>query len=64
MIFTIEPAMQLQDEHQGIRLEDMILMTASGYDNLSSFVPEEIDDIERTMKEPGLSDAFGVKHLR
>ena len=27
MIFTIEPAMQIVDEHLGIRLEDMILIT-------------------------------------
>jgi Xaa-Pro aminopeptidase len=53
-IFTIEPALQILDEHLGIRLEDMILITESGYENLSSFVPIEIDAIERTMREPGL----------
>ncbi len=58
MIFTIEPAMQLVDEHQGLRLEDMILMTDAGFENLSAFVPIEIDEIERVMREPGLSDAL------
>jgi Xaa-Pro aminopeptidase len=53
-IFTIEPAMQLPDEHVGIRLEDMILITDSGYENLSAFVPIEIDAIEATMRERGL----------
>jgi Xaa-Pro aminopeptidase len=53
-VFTIEPALQISDEHIGIRLEDMILITESGYENLSSFVPIEIDAIERTMREPGL----------
>jgi len=53
-IFTIEPAMQLPDEHLGIRLEDMILITDSGYDNLSAFVPIEMDAIEATMREHGL----------
>ncbi len=48
-VFTIEPAMQLPDEHLGIRLEDMILITDAGYENLSAFVPIEIPDIERTM---------------
>ena len=57
MIFTIEPAMQIEDEHLGIRLEDMILITENGYENLSAFVPVEIDAIEKLMKEPGLSDA-------
>jgi Xaa-Pro aminopeptidase len=55
-IFTIEPAMQIEDEHLGIRLEDMILITESGYENLSAFVPVEIDAIERLMAQPGLSD--------
>jgi Xaa-Pro aminopeptidase len=53
-IFTIEPAMQIPEEHIGIRLEDMILITETGYENLSAFVPIEIDDIEHVMKEPGL----------
>ena len=56
-IFTIEPAMQIEDERFGIRLEDMILITEKGYDNMSAFVPVEIDEIEKMMREPGLSDA-------
>jgi Xaa-Pro aminopeptidase len=58
MIFTIEPAMQIVNEHQGLRLEDMILITETGYENLSAFVPVEIDAIERLMKEPGLSHSM------
>ena len=57
MIFTIEPAMQIDDEHLGLRLEDMILITETGYENLSAFVPVEIDAIEKLMAERGLSDA-------
>jgi Xaa-Pro aminopeptidase len=53
-VFTIEPAMQIADEHIGIRLEDMILVTETGYENLSAFVPIDIEAIERTMREPGL----------
>ena len=33
-IFTIEPAMQISDEHLGIRLEDMLLITETGYENM------------------------------
>jgi Xaa-Pro aminopeptidase len=54
-IFTIEPAMTIPDLHLGIRLEDMILMTETGYENLSAFVPVEIPDIEKVMTEPGVS---------
>jgi Xaa-Pro aminopeptidase len=56
-VFTIEPAMQIPEEHIGIRLEDMILITETGYENLSAFVPVEIADIEKTMSKHGLSDA-------
>jgi Xaa-Pro aminopeptidase len=55
-IFTIEPAMIIEDEHIGIRLEDMLLITDTGYENLSAFVPIEIAAIEALMAEPGLSD--------
>ena len=48
-VFTIEPAMTISDEHIGIRLEDMILITADGYENLSASVPIEIADIEKLM---------------
>jgi Xaa-Pro aminopeptidase len=56
-IFTIEPEMRLEGEHLGLRLEDMLLITDSGYENLSAFVPIEIADIEKLMSQPGLTDA-------
>ena len=37
-----------------VRLEDMILITEKGYENLSAFVPIEIADIERMMAQDGL----------
>ncbi len=55
-LFTIEPAMTIPDLHLGIRLEDVILMTETGYENLSAFVPVEIAEIEKLMAEPGLSE--------
>ncbi len=56
-IFTIEPAMQIPELHLGIRLEDMLLITNTGYENLSAFVPIEIADVEKAMTKHGLSDA-------
>ena len=50
-VFTIEPQMRLEAEHLGVRLEDMILITETGYENLSAAVPIEIADIERLMAE-------------
>jgi Xaa-Pro aminopeptidase len=59
-VFTIEPAMQIPEEHIGIRLEDMILITETGYENLSAGVPIEIDAIEQEMKRPGLQKRHGA----
>jgi Xaa-Pro aminopeptidase len=53
-IFTIEPQMTLQDGSLSVRLEDMILITERGYENLSAFIPIEIADIEKLMTQPGL----------
>jgi Xaa-Pro aminopeptidase len=50
-VFTIEPQMRLEDEHLGARLEDMILITDTGYENMSAPVPIEVADIERVMAE-------------
>jgi Xaa-Pro aminopeptidase len=38
-----------------MRLEDALLVTAKGYENLSAFVPIEVGDIEKLMTEPGIS---------
>ena len=50
MVFTIEPALTIPDDRVYVRLEDMILVTETGYENLSAFVPVEIDDIEKLMR--------------
>ena len=55
MIFTIEPALTIPEDRVYVRLEDVILVTETGYENMSSFVPVEIEDIERLMAEPGLA---------
>ena len=56
MVFTIEPALLLDDERLGIRLEDMLLVTETGVENLSAFVPIDIDAIETLMAQKGLGD--------
>ena len=49
-IFTIEPQFRIEEEHLGIRLEDMILITETGVEVLSGNVPITVADVERTMK--------------
>ena len=54
MVFTIEPALTIPDERIYIRLEDVILITETGYENLSGSLPMEIEEIEKLMREPGI----------
>jgi Xaa-Pro aminopeptidase len=55
-VFTIEPAMRIVEDSLGIRLEDVFLVTGTGIENLSAWVPIDMDDIERTMAERGVSE--------
>jgi Xaa-Pro aminopeptidase len=55
MIFTIEPALTIPEDRVYVRLEDMILITPTGYENLSAFVPVEVADIEKLMAESGVA---------
>lgn len=58
MVMTIEPGLYIQENTKdvpeqyigiGIRIEDDILVTKNGYENLSERVPKEIDEIEKLM---------------
>ena len=55
MVFTIEPALTIAEDRVYIRLEDMILITPTGYENLSDMAPVEIDAIEKLMAESGIA---------
>jgi Xaa-Pro aminopeptidase len=54
MVFTIDPMIWLPDERLYIRIEDVALVTEDGVENLSGFVPARIEDVQRTIAEPGL----------
>jgi Xaa-Pro aminopeptidase len=56
MVFTIEPALRIPEDKVYIRCEDVILITETGYENLSEFVPIEIEDIEQLMAEEGFAE--------
>jgi Xaa-Pro aminopeptidase len=51
MVVTIEPKLYIPDMGIAIMIEDEILVTATGHENLSAAVPRRADDIERVMAE-------------
>ncbi|MEO5896523.1 MAG: Xaa-Pro peptidase family protein [Vicinamibacterales bacterium] len=57
MIFTIEPALTIPEDRVYVRLEDVILITATGYENLSRFAPMDVEGIEKLMAEKGIAES-------
>jgi Xaa-Pro aminopeptidase len=63
MVFTVEPALRVPEEKIYIRNEDAVLITETGVEILSAFVPLEIADIESLMREPGLLQRFAQPEI-
>lgn len=49
MVITVEPGLYLPDEKIGVRIEDDFLITATGYQMLTSRLPRNVDEIEAIM---------------
>ena len=50
MVITIEPKLYIPDQTIAIMIEDMVLVTPAGHENLSSGAPRRAADIERAMR--------------
>ncbi|HPR16766.1 MAG TPA: aminopeptidase P family protein [Candidatus Cloacimonadota bacterium] len=46
-VITVEPGIYIPKEKIGVRIEDDILVTKTGYKNLSANIPKEIGDLEK-----------------
>ncbi|UYX54270.1 aminopeptidase P family protein [Bacillus thuringiensis] len=51
MVITIEPGLYIEEESIGIRIEDDILVTKDGYENLSKDIIRSVEEIEEFMSE-------------
>ena len=50
MVFTIDVGIYIEEKNIGFRVEDDVVVTATGYEHLSSDIVREIDDIEAMMR--------------
>jgi Xaa-Pro aminopeptidase len=49
MVITIEPGLYLPDENLGVRIEDDVLITDTGYKSLTARLPRTVAEIESIM---------------
>lgn len=51
MVITIEPGIYIPEENLGVRIEDDVLVTPTGYKVLTARLPRSPDEIEKIMAE-------------
>jgi Xaa-Pro aminopeptidase len=51
MVLTVEPGIYIEEERIGIRIEDDVLVTEEGYENLSKDIIKTVDEIEEFMNK-------------
>src|SRR6202140_4569526 len=51
MVITIEPGIYIPEENLGVRIEDDVLITPTGYKLLTARLPRSVDEIEKIMTE-------------
>jgi Xaa-Pro aminopeptidase len=53
-VFAVDPQLRVPEENLYIRYEDTIVVTEAGIENFTGFLPSELDEIEKLMKEEGV----------
>jgi Xaa-Pro aminopeptidase len=53
-VFSIDPQLRVPEENLYIRYEDVIVVTESGMENFTAFLPSELDDMEKLVGAGGV----------
>ncbi len=63
MVFACDILAVFADENLGVRVEDTVLITQDGCENLTAGMPREIEEIEALMKQPSIIQVLKEKKL-
>jgi Xaa-Pro aminopeptidase len=53
-VFSVDPQLWVREEGLYLRFEDTVVVTESGVENFTDFIPMELDDMERLVREKGI----------
>ncbi|HQR35238.1 MAG TPA: Xaa-Pro aminopeptidase [Blastocatellia bacterium] len=53
-VFSIDPQLWVPEETLYIRYEDVIVVTETGYENFTEFLPTELNDLEKLVGQGGI----------
>ncbi|CDM66983.1 aminopeptidase P N-terminal domain-containing protein [Pyrinomonas methylaliphatogenes] len=57
-VFSIDPQLRVPEENLYLRYEDVVVVTETGVENFTDFLPSELDDIEKLVGRGGLLQMF------
>jgi Xaa-Pro aminopeptidase len=52
-VFSIDPQLRVPEENLYVRYEDVVAVTEQGVENFTAFLPSELDDIEKVVRQGG-----------
>jgi len=58
VVLALDPQLIIPEERIYIRVEDTIVVTKKGVENLTGSAPIQLDEVENTMREQGLLERF------
>jgi Xaa-Pro aminopeptidase len=57
-VFSIDPQLRVRAEGLYVRYEDTVVVTATGYENFTDFLPAELAALEKLTREKGIVQMF------
>jgi Xaa-Pro aminopeptidase len=58
VVFSVDPQLRVPEENIYLRYEDVVVVTPSGVENFTGFLPSELDELERAVGGEGIVQTF------
>jgi Xaa-Pro aminopeptidase len=58
VVFALDPQMWVNSEKVYVRVEDTVLVTPDGCESLTAAAPLDLDEVEATIRRPGMLQAY------